>query len=150
MDSICHWGRCEAPINRDLNVPLCTRHAIRTYREVSDYIKSVPDALVRMLGSDPDRIADRAPKPSTARQGFGKAPGTIYFARSGDLIKIGFTTNLHRRMAELRPDEVLATLPGTMRDEKALHHRFGPHWVDGEWFRMGDDLMSHIAQLQAA
>lgn len=150
MDSICHWGQCQSPRDENLNTPLCTRHAIKTYREVSDYMKAVPDGLMRLLGSDPRRMADRTPKPVTARQGFGTKPGTIYFARSGDLIKIGFTTNLRQRLKALGVDHVLATTSGTMQDEKALHHRFGPHWVEGEWFRMGDDLMAHIATLKAA
>jgi len=45
-------------------------------------------------------------------QVWGLWPGTAllrkpYFARNGDLCKIGITENLLRRLGELQPDEVL-------------------------------------------
>ncbi len=67
---------------------------------------------------------------------------TIYFVRSGDLIKIGWTTKgVARRLAQLRtgagPLELVATAPGSQRDERVLHERLALDRIPStEWFRI--------------
>ena len=69
--------------------------------------------------------------------------GTVYVARitSGfyaGAIKVGFTSNLGRRMRQLHA-EVIASAPGSFIQEQYLvrqcdrEHRMLPHWR--EWFR---------------
>ena len=75
--------------------------------------------------------------------------GMVYFARSGNRIKIGFSKNPWARVAELRtaaPDIVLlGSVSGTEDDESAFHVRFKSYCVGGEWFRADDTLVSQIA-----
>lgn len=79
----------------------------------------------------------------------GQRRGTVYFMRFGDLIKIGYSADLRQRLKALRPDSVLATMPGTMQDERALHARFGPLWDHGEYFRAEPELMAYIDEVRA-
>jgi hypothetical protein len=65
----------------------------------------------------------------------------VYVAqRDGDgAVKIGWTSDLARRLHELRRDTqvdvlVLAALPGDKPVEQRLHERFAPKRLDGEWF----------------
>jgi hypothetical protein len=75
--------------------------------------------------------------------------GFIYFALCGDKIKIGFAVDPKRRVAHLQggsPDrlELLATIPGSPRLERQLHHRFKGLRHSGEWFRQGPNLLEFI------
>ena len=73
----------------------------------------------------------------------------IYFIRFGDRVKIGYTTKLERRLKQLPHDEVLAVVPGSRDDERALHARFAAFRVTGEWFTYTEPLRSHVLQIQA-
>ena len=63
----------------------------------------------------------------------------IYFVRREDrAIKIGWSSDVLRRLVELRRDNgnvvLLACVPGIRADETALHLRFAGCHVGGEWF----------------
>jgi Meiotically up-regulated gene 113 len=67
--------------------------------------------------------------------------GHIYFVQMlvGGPIKIGWATSVASRVATLQlgcpyPLVVLATMAGTMSDERELHKRFADHRLRGEWF----------------
>lgn len=93
-----------------------------------------------------EELAPEAPayRP-TARQ---PKPSLVYYLRFGDRVKIGYTTNLPERLKAIPHDEVLATEPGTIQDERARHIAFADLRVTGEWFRFEEPLVSHIAGLQ--
>lgn len=58
----------------------------------------------------------------------------VYAVRTPDrLIKIGYTTDLDRRIRGFGSvwDDVLLALPGTPNDEAALHARFAPYLARG-------------------
>lgn len=145
----CAWEDCEAAPSTMLALPLCDRHAITAYRAVNNLLRETPKALTDMLASaSPERILGKAtPRPDRTRRNVRTTPGRIYFAKAGDLIKIGFTTDIRQRMAALG-HELIATTTGTMEDERALHHQFGEYWDHGEYFRPGQRLMDHIATLR--
>lgn len=99
-----------------------------------------------------ERLMERAREVGRARQDAaadGAADGIIYYVITCCRIKIGYTTNLPRRLAELCPDELLATERGD-RDTEALRHRqFAPYRVRGEWFRDCPALRAHVAAVKA-
>lgn len=145
----CAWEDCEAPPSTMLALPLCDRHAIAAYRAVNNLLSTTPKALTDLLASaSPERILGKAtPRPDRTRRNVRTTPGRIYFVKAGDLIKIGYSTNLRQRLSQLGPVVLLATIPGTMEDEQALHHQFGEYWDHGEYFRPGQRLVDHIATL---
>jgi hypothetical protein len=73
--------------------------------------------------------------------------GSVYFVESGDggPIKIGWTQDVERRIAELQtanahPLRLIGQVPGTMRDETAMHARFGHLRMEAEWFRNSPEI----------
>lgn len=81
--------------------------------------------------------------------------GVVYFvcADGSDAIKIGFTTDLKRRIRNLecasgRRATLLHSMPGTYDDERSLHRRFKAARLDGEWFEAVPELLLHIDNLR--
>lgn len=128
---------CNADASELIDLPLCASHSISVYRQMCEIVK------------DRTVAKRRIPRPTQARPLAKSRPGTIYFMRFGELVKIGFTTNLTQRIGQLRPDEVLATMPGTMRDEEDLHARFGPWMQHREYFLPNPQLSALIDSLGA-
>lgn len=77
----------------------------------------------------------------------------IYFIGTDDgPVKIGFTTNLPKRLKALqtassRPLVVRLKLPGDRECEKTLHRRFAEFRLEGEWFRLSEEISSFIKSL---
>jgi hypothetical protein len=89
---------------------------------------------------------------------FASVVGVIYYIRyrGHPEIKIGYATSLKPRLAQLATGsafdiEVLASHPGTVADEAALHGRFAHLRVTParEWFREGADLIAHISEVKS-
>lgn len=133
LDGRCVFPECESPQADNLRLPICKGHVLKTYR--------IADKLVR------DVLPRHA---TTARPLQGLRQGHVYFLSFAGLIKIGFSQDVAMRLASVPHDELLATMPGTMRDEKELLERFAHLRHKGEWFKPGPDLMAHIASLKGA
>ena len=78
-----------------------------------------------------------------------RAPGRVYFVRSGDLIKIGFAQNVNERISDLRTASasqihLIVSIRGSRYSEQCLHWQFRPSRERGEWFRETDDLRAFI------
>lgn len=78
-------------------------------------------------------------------------PGFVYFLRGGDHVKIGHSRDVEKRRAELQTGnpyqlELLAQVPGSPVDERALHKRFAAERVAGEWFRITPELEQVIQE----
>jgi hypothetical protein len=81
----------------------------------------------------------------------------VYVIRSDKsgqpLLKIGTTTDLHRRLNELRRRTqgtvtLLATWPGDDTLERQLHHLCRADLVAGEWFRPSDQVLALVARMR--
>lgn len=80
----------------------------------------------------------------------------VYFAQDGDggPIKIGVSGQVEERMRSLqratpRPLRLLATIPGSHRDERDLHKRFAELRIHGEWFKAEAPLLEFIQKASA-
>lgn len=71
-------------------------------------------------------------------------PPIVYYMRLGSLVKIGFTTNLTKRLEVIHPEEVMVTVPGGRERENERHQQFATLHVHGEWFRLEAPLADHI------
>jgi hypothetical protein len=69
---------------------------------------------------------------------------SVYFAQRGDLIKIGFSDNVPKRMREIGRVTLLATITGPRSLERALHQAFWLDHVEGEWFSDSKPLRTYI------
>ena len=77
--------------------------------------------------------------------------GFVYFVRAGFFgpIKIGFTTNIPKRMYQLQtgcPDKIqlLGSIKTNQGTEEALHERFKATRLEGEWFLPNEKILSVI------
>lgn len=77
-----------------------------------------------------------------------RAGGIIYFLWMDGLIKVGWTSDLEKRLAQYPPSaELLATMYGTQAEERALHGLFNEYLARGrEWFSPGPHLLEYIEQ----
>jgi hypothetical protein len=73
----------------------------------------------------------------------------VYYMRLGDMVKIGWTTNLATRKAKINPQEILATEPGDATVERERHKQFADLRVHGEWFRLESPLTKWISEVKA-
>jgi hypothetical protein len=73
----------------------------------------------------------------------------VYYARLGNRCKIGWSTNVARRMAAIQPEELLATEPGGPELESQRHEQFKALRVVGEWFRYEGALVEHVGSLRS-
>lgn len=143
----CVMPRCEGAPHNLLEAPICSKHAMRIFAEVRDLTQrekrqvhsSVPAVIAIMSGKDAP-----GPHKNTKHQA-----GHVYFMLIEDLIKIGFSTDVERRAKALRADEVLAKMPGTRQLERQLHARFGPFWVEGEYYKPAPELLAYIDEVRA-
>lgn len=101
-------------------------------------------------GSTLSRTLYRKPPTQLSRTALGLQLGScVYFIRSGDLIKIGHTSNIAKRKGagglSAGWSDVLVLWRGTRADEQALHQRFAAHRHHGnEWYRPAQPLIDFI------
>jgi hypothetical protein len=81
------------------------------------------------------------------RRGTPRSTGHVYFIQLGNRIKIGHSIDVRRRLTEVPHEQVLATVPGSPRDEARCHAAFKHLRTSGEWFRAEPDLLEFIADL---
>lgn len=130
-------------------LPICLDHVVLIANETAT--RGIPESAIKKILIRRDEEARRARAEGKLRRGPGKnAPGWVYYARVGDLIKIGYTMGLAERMAEYPPNtELLAAHPGTRGLESEMHVRFRELRARGrEWFHPGPVLEAHINDIR--
>lgn len=71
----------------------------------------------------------------------------VYIAGFGPYVKIGVSIDILDRMTKLQmPEkmELYSALDGWIDEERALHKRFAPYRLNGEWFRRAGELAEWI------
>jgi hypothetical protein len=137
---LCIYEKCERHRSDRIPEPLCAHHARRVYLAVKDLVDG---ATYWQKAGSPTRLDSNGVREIARRDG----EGFVYFAECGEVIKIGYSRNVKQRMRDIGADRLLASIPGTMQDERALHARFGPAWDHGEYFRPTPDLVAYIEGL---
>lgn len=139
----CCWPKC--PKDRYEPGELCAAHlevANTIYQAMINPTAPQPVTKVTAVITD-EPVAAPSPTPQPV--------GTVYYLRSGGYIKIGWASDLSKRMRAYPPDStLLAHHPGTKADETMMHRRFAACRSHGrEWFAMVPALTDHIARVQA-
>ncbi len=135
--SACHHPFCGEPIwERHELLFLCQKHAMHVWLTIDMDV-----AVTHAPDLTPPLTERRPPRP--------RQPSVVYYLRVGGHIKIGYATELARRMQAYPPTaQLLAVEPGTLATEKALHDRFTVHRIAGrEWYQASDELLDHIASV---
>ncbi len=135
----CSWEGCDQWL-RWAFIPLCREHAVRVWA----YVDGREASGVHMIARR-ELLKDVKARESN-RFAIQTRPGWIYYLQVGNLIKIGFTYDLDRRVAQYPPNvELLAFHAGTWELEQALHRRFSLEREKGrEWYRPSEIMMQHV------
>jgi hypothetical protein len=77
---------------------------------------------------------------------------SVYFAEAGRRVKIGWSTRVATRLAQLQtgsadPIRLLGTEPGGRALERRLHERFASARISGEWFEPTPELLAYVGAL---
>ena len=144
----CVWPGCTARRQEffDLPIdmtPLCGYHlSIATQLEAR-----MSKEIVASMRRDIEAARAARPKPKPAP----KPQGVVYFVQSGGHIKIGWTSDLAKRMRAYPPGSVLmAVMPGDRSEEARLHRKFAVHRTHGrEWYPLAAEITRFIDQVVA-
>lgn len=150
----CQWRKCpkEGQQQTAIALPFCADH-LRVITTATAKVRAIEVVIAEQRQADRVTrqvdlvsIVEKSTEPSQPKLGW------LYFVRVDDLIKIGYTTNLYQRLRHYPPNAVvLATQPGTMKMEKALHGQFRFALAKGrEWFHVRPEIVEHIAGVVAA
>jgi hypothetical protein len=136
---------CGRPSIPDAPFPICAHHASTLFRYMADAIDHADDFTRLTVGLE-DIDEHRAIKFRAERQ---PTPGVIYYLMVDGLVKIGYTANLDKRLADYPPSaQLLATEAGDAALEAARHREFGEYLTARrEWFTPGPKLRLHIEGL---
>ncbi len=89
------------------------------------------------------------------QDGFIPSGQVVYFlqAQTGGPIKIGWSTDVKRRLDALQPGcpyplSILLCVRGTLFDEQLLHRKFARFRLHGEWFEPAEALLNYIVSVR--
>lgn len=165
----------EAKVSIDSDIAILARHRRRyIHREITRHGKTIyyfrrgKDARIRL--PDPARVGDRAFNLAyqAALNGEGSytpetparapnqpvltigRPGYVYFMRMGNSVKIGFSTDVGKRLKAIQtacplPAKVIKIIPGSDQTERYFHHHFAAYRQSGEWFHLDGELAAFLA-----
>lgn len=137
LDGWCLMPGCTKLLSELPNLHLCNAHLAIVHKQVSsieiDQFADVEDGF-----EDEPEPEVKATPPKL---------GTVYYVEIAGHIKIGWTSDLTKRMHSYPPNSsLLATHPGTRSDEARLHKRFAHHRTHGrEWYAPVPSILHHIA-----
>lgn len=153
---------CFEPEDVTAGVHLCKTHirkigyvaGLYNRRQLEDFVKTRTRYLrneVEHLKRIVDWQAKRLRGEITTPPKQVPTEGTIYAVLNGHTVKIGWTSNLERRMRQYPPaSTLLVAFPGTRKDEAAIHRRFAHLTIHGrEWFPYAPQVVEWVERMVA-
>lgn len=141
----CEWRECGEPrVNND--IPLCHEHVIRVWGYVEDLEADGVKVVARKKMADVAEIqaAEEEQRQRWAEE--SRKAGWVYYLRVGELIKIGYTNDIYRRVKQYPPNvKFLAFHPGTLGLEQEYHRNFAQSRAMGrEWYHPTEEVMAQV------
>lgn len=129
----CIWPACMDEVGQDRETRMCNQHATQVY----EVVQARRQRIRVVIDGTP-----KPPPPAPARP----REEMIYYVEYADEIKIGWTTDLERRLKSFKPGgKLLAAHSGTRGEEARLHKRFKAYGTHGkEWYAKMPSLLHHI------
>lgn len=131
---------CDASVPDGAPISACGTHLAEAFRFCQDAIDHSADLRA---GVDPAERVEQIRLRAEATK------AVVYYARCGDLIKIGTTRSIATRMRALKADQILAVESGSYDVERRRHDQFNHLRAEpgAEYFHPGPDLLAHIHSL---
>lgn len=149
---------CDADSLPEAPFPICLDHAAKLIRYVSQVADTKTGGeeittsldLFRRFGALLGTHEMLTGQPSTRRP----QKLRVYYLELAGLVKIGYTADLKRRIAQYPPmSRLLAVEHGGLETEGQRHRQFAhlrQYGQSSEWFAYGDDLRAHIESLKGS
>ena len=142
----CIWPACPDLVKSFRRTRMCDDHALYVVEGVERVRRPiVADLTERIEQAKAERARVAADGDVEQRE------EVIYYVRDGEHIKIGWTTDLRRRLKRgFKPGgKLLASHPGTRADEARLHRQFAAYRTHGnEWYAPMPSLLHHIEMVK--
>jgi len=136
----------------DTDKELLKKLADRNHQTMSDFVR---DAINEIVADCHDGVSPFRKEHQPLVRKWHRKPihRRVYFISDGELVKIGFSLNVEKRLQQLsfeagKPLTVLATVEGGPALERKYHEQFASYRVRGEWFRLTPELSSEIQKLR--
>lgn len=156
----CAWPHCTASLSYNRVGILCREHgeavadAVLEDRVVNRYFEVHGQAVVADMTkransarmAEEERRARQRSEDAKSKRG---EPGHVYYLAVGERVKIGFSTDVRRRLRTYPPgSKLLAMEPGTLHLESLRHGQFRQFLAaDREWFTPNAELSAHVNEL---
>lgn len=143
----CMWPGCTGPVVVYPDTRLCGTHANNVADTVNAHRAKMQTQFQQKVRDYFDKIDPPPPDPKPEPERLQ----VIYYLQVGGHIKVGWTSQLEKRMRSYPPNsQLLAVHPGTRAEERALHKRFAVHRSHGaEWYPLVPVLLEHIDRVKA-
>lgn len=130
------------------HLPLCYEHGLIAWRQVQK-VSDLPviiETAAAIEKREQERALAEVRRRVAARGGKGDHEGLMYFVRINNLVKVGWTQNLPRRLKEYGAGAVLLVhYPATSEEETELHRSLRPALAKGrEWYHDGDVIQLFV------
>lgn len=167
--SLCNWpvsGRrpCSrsAAVHFFADLVLCWQHQEVFLNALAGAVRAPEDRYDEQVQDVAlSAVAEAANSEKQRREVARRAASLVYFVERDGFVKIGYSSNLDRRIKEINagdcaipgmtisPVALLATIENAGEEtERWMHRRFDHLWVGGEWFLLDDELRSFISGLK--
>lgn len=130
------------------NVYMCQEHALAVWATVQEMID--PEALRQIAHERTTPHEERFPELYEPVP-ISESAGVVYFIRVGELIKVGFSSDLGQRMRSYPPDaELLACYTGSFAEEQRWHKLLTVHRANRrEWYHPTAEVMAAVEDAKA-
>jgi hypothetical protein len=125
--------------------PIASRPLWRGLTPTDQEMGRIIDTCLALARAQRDWINGKRGRPSPK----AGVKGDVYFVQSGCFVKIGFTTNLSKRIASLQTSaterlELIGSVKCTADRERLYHTNFGRYRLRGEWFKIEGELATFL------
>jgi len=146
MPVTCCWPGCDREAFK-VEMPLCMSHRQDAWDDVQDWMERTK--INHATAARQERKLKREREIQAQREAHGNQPGWIYYIRVGELVKVGYSTDVPKRMRQYPPDSVLlAVHPGTPGLEVQLHRDFTASRARGrEWYWPDTQINEHVTKV---
>lgn len=135
----------------DLNLPICNFHAVVVKQSIEPSWSKDDDILQarREVQEHREQVREGAQRTWAIQDNGGDCRGQIYFLRLNGLVKVGWSSDLPKRLKAYGPDVVLLChYPGSRQDETLLHRQLRPYLAKGrEWYEDCKLIEDEVARI---
>jgi hypothetical protein len=149
----CAIRGCRERVYGNAELSVCEDHAVVIWeivekRDQSPFLRECLSAAIERRDTIRAQQREAVKAEEQALRTAPDAEGDIYYAKVGDLIKVGWSSDLYQRMRSYGPHaELLVHYRATRADETYLHRQLKPSRAKGrEWYADDAIIRAFVAR----